>query len=163
MADTDMKTISELDARLAPMGNNTLFPIVIDEDNTKTTKRVAFGALRNQVRGIDFTGTLSAGNTSLTINTNATTAYSTSTAYSVGDRCTNSGNNYICVIASTAGSWDDRKTNFMQYSPATSSSTLDIYTNVFGVNPTNVSVSSGSITLTFPSQSSNVNVKVRVS
>lgn len=45
----------------------------------------------------------------------------------------------------------------------TTSSTLDFYTDVFGVNPTNVSVSTGSVTLTFPVQVNNIGVKVRVS
>lgn len=44
----------------------------------------------------------------------------------------------------------------------TTSSTLDIYTDVYGVNPTDVSVSSGSVTLTFEAQESNIGVKVRV-
>lgn len=48
-------------------------------------------------------------------------------------------------------------------SSITSSSTFDIYTTVYGLNPTNVSVSTGSITLTFEAQQSDVGVKVRVS
>lgn len=43
-----------------------------------------------------------------------------------------------------------------------STKTFDFYTDTFGVNPTAVSVSSGSITLTFEAQSSAVDVKVRV-
>lgn len=42
-------------------------------------------------------------------------------------------------------------------------STIDIYTDTFGVNPTNVAVASGQITITFEAQSSAVGVKVRVS
>jgi hypothetical protein len=42
-------------------------------------------------------------------------------------------------------------------------STIDIYTDAFGVNPTNVVVSTGSIVLTFEAQQSDVGVKVRVS
>lgn len=42
-------------------------------------------------------------------------------------------------------------------------STIDIYTDKFGINPTNVTISTGSITLTFEAQSSNLEVKVRVS
>lgn len=45
----------------------------------------------------------------------------------------------------------------------TTDSTIDYYTNVFGVNPTNVSVANGSVTLTFDSQASDLGVKVRVS
>ena len=45
----------------------------------------------------------------------------------------------------------------------TTSSTIDYYTDTFGVNPTNVSVVTGAITLTFDSQASDLGVKVRVS
>ena len=45
----------------------------------------------------------------------------------------------------------------------TTSATVDIYTDQFGVNPTGVSLSSGSITITFAAQLSAVNVKVRFS
>lgn len=44
----------------------------------------------------------------------------------------------------------------------TTDSTIDYYTNVFGVNPTNVSVVNGSVTLTFDSQASDLGVKVRI-
>ena len=44
----------------------------------------------------------------------------------------------------------------------TTISTLDFYTDVYGVNPTAVSVSTGSVTLTFEAQSNAVSVKVRV-
>lgn len=44
----------------------------------------------------------------------------------------------------------------------TASSNFDFYTDTFGVNPSGVSVSTGSITLTFPEQASDVSVKVRV-
>lgn len=45
----------------------------------------------------------------------------------------------------------------------TTTSTIDIYTDVFGIQPTNAVVASGSITLTFLSQESDITVKVRVS
>lgn len=44
----------------------------------------------------------------------------------------------------------------------TVNSTLDIYTDTFGVNPTNVTVSTGEIVLTFSAQSNDLGVKVRV-
>ena len=44
----------------------------------------------------------------------------------------------------------------------TANSTLDIYTDTFGVNPTNVTVSAGEIVLTFSAQASDLGVKVRV-
>lgn len=42
-------------------------------------------------------------------------------------------------------------------------STLDIYTDVYGVNPKTVTVAAGSVTMTFDGQNSNLGVKVRVS
>ena len=44
-----------------------------------------------------------------------------------------------------------------------STSTIDIYTDTFGVNPTGITVSTGSVVLTFEAQQANVGVKVRVS
>ena len=41
-------------------------------------------------------------------------------------------------------------------------STIDIFTSVWGVNPTAVTVATGSVTLTFAAQQSDVSVKVRV-
>ena len=45
-------------------------------------------------------------------------------------------------------------------SAITANSTIDVYTSVYGVNPEGMTVSSGSLTLTFDVQSSNVGVKV---
>lgn len=42
-------------------------------------------------------------------------------------------------------------------------STIDIYVSVFGIQPTNAVVATGSITLTFLAQASDITVKVRVS
>ena len=48
-------------------------------------------------------------------------------------------------------------------SAITPTATYDFYTDVYGINPTNVNILTGSITLTFEEQSSDVLVKVRVS
>ena len=45
----------------------------------------------------------------------------------------------------------------------TTDSKFDFYTSIFGVNPTAVTVSNGSITLTFDAQETNMNVEVRAS
>ena len=45
----------------------------------------------------------------------------------------------------------------------TGDETIEVFTNVFGINPTNIVCTSGSITITFPAQSNNIQVKVRVS
>ena len=51
----------------------------------------------------------------------------------------------------------------IQNASITTSSTIDYYTDVFGVSPTDVVVTSGQIVLTFEAQSSDLGVKVRVS
>lgn len=45
----------------------------------------------------------------------------------------------------------------------TPTSTIDYYTDYFGVNPVGVSVRTGSVTLTFEAQDIDLGVKVRVS
>lgn len=82
----------------------------------QTAAKTIFGAI-NEVAGIVLSGTLTAGQTSITF-TDAS---------------------------------------------ITSSSTLDnIWTENFGVKPTNIVITAGSITLTFESQSSDIGVKVRI-
>ncbi len=44
----------------------------------------------------------------------------------------------------------------------TTASTIDVYTNVFGVSPTNISVSSGQVVLAFESRSTDLSVKIRI-
>lgn len=44
----------------------------------------------------------------------------------------------------------------------TTSSTIDVFVDTFGVNPTAMTVSTGSVTLTFEAQESDLGVKVRV-
>lgn len=44
----------------------------------------------------------------------------------------------------------------------TTASTFELFTDVYGVNPTAVTVATGSVTLTFSAQQSDVSVKVRV-
>ena len=86
-------------------------------DGTNTSLKAAIASAGGGGGYTDVTGTLTAGNTSITLSD----------------------------------------------SSITTSSTLDYYTDTFGVNPTNVSVSTGSVTLTFEAQQSNLGVKVRVS
>lgn len=83
--------------------------------NLKTTDKTPVGAI-NEVNGTWLTGTLTAGQTSLTLSD----------------------------------------------ASITTSSTIDYYTDAFGVSPTNVVVTTGQIVLTFPAQASDLGVKVRV-
>lgn len=97
---------------------------VIDQEfaNFTTTAKTVQGAINELkesggVAWTDITGTLTAGQTSLTL----------------------------------------------QNAAITESSTIDYYTNVFGVSPTDAVVTNGQIVLTFEAQSSDLGVKVRVS
>jgi len=51
----------------------------------------------------------------------------------------------------------------IQHEVITTTTTIEIYTDTFGVNPTNVVVTTGQIVLTFNAQVSDVGVMVRVS
>lgn len=51
----------------------------------------------------------------------------------------------------------------IQHSLITTTTTIEIYTDTFGVNPTNAVVTTGQIVLTFNAQANDVGVMVRVS
>ena len=80
------------------------------------------------------------------------------------------GNDIYGIPSGGGGSWTDvtgtltagQTSITLSHGNITEDSTFDFYTSIFGVNPTAVSVSSGSITLTFEAQQTNMNVKVRV-
>lgn len=97
-------------AQLADYAENS-----VQYPELRTTSKTIVGAI-NETRGVSLTGTLVAGNTSITLSNNA----------------------------------------------ITSNSILDIYTDTFGVNPTDVTVATGSVTLTFDSQAANVAILVFV-
>lgn len=171
MAESDMKTISELDSFNDILDINSCFPLVVEIDNIKITKKIYTPVLKTQIAGYTLTGVLTTGNTSVTIPS-VGSAYSDSTPYTVGalvtvditdDQNETTTHYYICIANCSAANWETNCTSFVEYTPVDANSTLDIYTSVFGVNPTAVSVSNNTITLTFPAQSSDVAVKVRVS
>lgn len=89
--------------------NDVVYPALL------TAAKSLVGAI-NEARGVSLTGTLVAGNTTITLSDNVITA----------------------------------------------SSIFDIYTDTYGINPTAVSVSVGSITLTFAEQAADVGVLVFV-
>lgn len=82
----------------------------------QTAAKTIFGAI-NELAGIVLSGTLTAGQTSITFTNAAITA---------------------------------------------SSTLANLWINVFGVYPTNIVITDGSITLTFESQVSDIGVKVRI-
>jgi hypothetical protein len=106
--DTTMKVkVSELATKL----NNN-----IEYGSLNTSDKKIIGAI-NEVKGTYVIGTLTAGQTSITL-----------------------------LDASI-----------------TTTSTIDIYCDAFGVQPTNAVVTTGQIVLTFLAQASDLNVKVRIS
>lgn len=81
------------------------------------------------------------------------------TAQDIADLAGGGGASYTDVTGTlTAGS----TSLTLSDASITTSSTLDFYTDVYGVNPTGVAVVTGSVTLTFEAQLSDVAVKVRV-
>ena len=166
MAETDMKSLSELDLYNNLLDSNSLLPMTVKPSGSSVTRKVYYNALKTQIVGYEMIGVLTAGSTSITLPTVAPAVYDDNTAYTVGKLVTVTENdvtkNYICVTACSAANWATNGQYFVEYTPLNADSTVEIYTDTFGVNPTDASVSSGSITLTFASQSSDIGVKVRV-
>lgn len=74
--------------------------------------------------------------------------------------CITDSNAFTDVVGTlTAGN----TTVTLSSSAITTDSTFEFYTDAYGLSPIDVSVSTGSITLTFEEQEANVGVKVRVS
>lgn len=81
------------------------------------------------------------------------------------------GTNYNISSGGGSASWTDITGTLAAGSTSitlsdasiTLNSTIDLYTDTYGVNPSAISVAAGSITLTFAAQQAAVNVKVRVS
>ena len=112
----------------------------------------------------------------------------TSTSYAIGDYCMYDDGNgallYKCTTAITApaGAFDDTKwvsttiTGGILTGTLTAGSTsvtisdasivagsmLEVYTDVYGLQPTNVAVTTGQIVLTFTAQGTDVNIKIKV-
>jgi hypothetical protein len=169
MAESDMKPLSELDLYNDLMDENSLLPMTVRPSGSNITRKVYFNALKTQIAGYDLVGTLTAGSTSITLSSTGTT-YNEQTAYAVGARVTYTdpnvqgaeAKNYICTHACSAGQWGTNAPNFVEYPLLDSNSNIRIFTTVFGVNPTAATIENNAITLTFPAQSSDISVKVRV-
>lgn len=166
MADTDVRSLSQLPLYNNKLDEKSLIPMTVNPSGSNVTRKVYFPALKILIDGYDLVGTLTAGSTSVTLSSTGTT-YNEQNAYSVGDRVTHTDNdevtrNYICFKACTAANWETNGLYFVEYPLLTNDSNVRIFTDTFGVNPTDASISSNAITLTFDSQSSNIGVKVRV-
>lgn len=166
MAETDVRSLSQLPLYNQKLDEKSLLPMTVNPSGSNVTRKVYFPALKVLIDGYDLVGTLTAGSTSITLSSTGTT-YNEQTAYAVGARVTYTDSdevtrNYICIKACSAGNWETNGQYFVEYLLLDSNSTVRIYTSVLGVVPTASSISSNAITLTFPSQSSDISVKVRV-
>jgi len=112
----DLQAASGYDSRkIASENVASQFMTAYVFNGLNTTSKNIVGSI-NEVKGKELTGTLLAGNTSLTI----------------------------------------------QDASITTTSTIDIYTDVYGIAPESVTVSTGEIVLTFEEQSADLGVKVVV-
>lgn len=166
MAKTDPKSPSELELYNGSLNENSIVPMTVNQSGSNITRKVYFPVLKTQIAGYELTSVLTAGSTSVTLSSVGTT-YNQQNAYNVGDLVTYTGadevvRNYICIKSCTAANWETNGRYFVKYTPINANSNIDVYTTVFGVNPTAVSISNNAITLTFESQSNDIGVKVRV-
>lgn len=166
MAATDMKPFSELPLYNNSLDENSLLAMTVRPSGSNITRKVYFPALKVAIAGYEIIGVLTAGSTSITLSSVGTT-YNDQSAYTVGALVTHTDSdevvrNYICIAACSAANWETNGRYFVEYSPIGANSNLRVSTTVFGVNPTAAVVANNAVTYTFPAQSSDIGVKVRV-
>lgn len=166
MGETDVKSLDSLDLYNNTFDENSIIPVTVRVSGSSVTRKVYYPALKTALTGYDIIGTLTAGSTSLTLSSAGST-YDEQTAYSAGARVTYTGadevtRNYICIKACTAGNWETNSRYFVEYTPINNDSNIKVSTTKYGVNPSDVSISGTSVTLTFEEQNSDIGVKVRV-
>lgn len=146
-----VKKISELD-QAVELYNGCCFPIVQND----TTKRVTFQTMREEMAN------------------SSELAAKLATKVSVEDGKGLSTNDFtdaektklasIEMYKEVSGTISVGGTSITLSNAAiTTTSTIDIYTDKWGVNPESVVVSNGSVTITFEAQETALGVKVRVS
>ena len=139
-----MPKISELPSVISLDINDVLAIVSKDNDNNDTTMKVLVSALANKLNNNIQYAALNTSNDTIVGAINELEARSTYTEVTG-----------TLLTGATSLTLSDAS--------ITTTSTIDIYTDVFGIQPTNAVVASGSITLTFLAQSSDITVKVRVS
>ena len=139
-----MPKISELPSVISLDINDVLAIVSKDNDNNDTTMKVLVSALANKLNNNIQYAALNTSDDTIVGAINELEARSTYTEVTG-----------TLLTGATSITLSDAS--------ITTTSTIDIYTDVFGIQPTNAVVASGSITLTFLAQSSDITVKVRVS
>lgn len=139
-----MPKISELPSVISLDINDVLAIVSKDNDNNDTTMKVLVSALANKLNNNIQYAALNTSNDTIVGAINELEARSTYTEVTG-----------TLLTGATSITLSDAS--------ITTTSTIDIYTDVFGIQPTNAVVATGSITLTFLAQNSDLSVKVRVS
>ena len=140
------KSISQLDSA-ATVENNDLFEVAHPDSGSATgyaSKKQSLAALAGHAATVVSYPTL---------NTSAKTLVG-----AVNEVLQSAGGGTVLTATLTAGNTSVTFTN----AAITTTATYDFYTDVYGVNPTAVALSSGSLTLTFEAQASDLAVKVRI-
>lgn len=122
---------------------------VVNQESDQGTKKITFSNLITQILG----SILANNGTTSTAGTKALDA-----AY--GKTLNDTKEDAPTELTSTLSVGSTSVT--FSNAAITTSSLIDIYTDTYGVNPTAVSVSTGSATLTFTAQGSAVSVKILV-
>ena len=139
-----MPKISELPSVISLDINDVLAIVSKDNDNNDTTMKVLVSALANKLNNNIQYAALNTSDDTIVGAINELEARSTYTEVTG-----------TLVTGATSITLSDAS--------ITTTSTIDIYTDVFGIQPTNAVVATGSITLTFLAQASDITVKVRIS
>ncbi|MBQ1295502.1 MAG: hypothetical protein IIY21_15770 [Clostridiales bacterium] len=139
-----MPKISNLPSVISLDLNDVFAVVSKDNDNNDTTMKATVSALANKLNNNIQYAALNTSNDTIVGAINELEARSTYTEVTG-----------TLLTGATSITLSDAS--------ITTTSTIDIYTDVFGIQPTNAVVATGSITLTFLAQASDITVKVRVS
>lgn len=139
-----MPKISNLPSVISLDLNDVVAVVSKDNDNNDTTMKATVSALANKLNNNIQYAALNTSNDTIVGAINELEARSTYTEVTG-----------TLLTGATSITLSDAS--------ITTTSTIDIYTDVFGIQPTNAVVATGSITLTFLAQASDITVKVRVS
>ena len=139
-----MPKITELDSVISLDGNDVLPIVSKNNNNEDETMKIAVNAIGTKL-----------------LNSNEYGALNTTDKKIIG--AINEVNTKASQFEVTGTLLTGATSITLSDASITTTSTIDIYTDVFGIQPTNAVVASGSITLTFLAQASDITVKVRVS
>ena len=139
-----MPKITDLDSVISLDGNDVLPIVSKNNNNEDETMKIAVNAIGTKL-----------------LNSNEYGALNTTDKKIIG--AINEVNTKASKVEVTGTLLTGATSITLSDASITTTSTIDIYTDVFGIQPVNAVVATGTITLTFLAQASNISVKVRVS